>query len=112
MGAGGRLDRLVTLQRKTVTVDNFGAESVTWADHLTAWARRRDQSDGEAYGAGQVQSTRLTRFLIRWSVLASSLTAEDRLTSGADTYQIMHVKEAIGEGRRRYLEITAGITDG
>lgn len=49
----GTLRHRVTLQRRTVTRESYGGETVTWADVATVWARVEAIGGREYYGAGQ-----------------------------------------------------------
>ncbi|KQS87365.1 hypothetical protein ASG58_01465 [Rhizobium sp. Leaf383] len=104
-----QLDRKVTFQRVEKVVDSFNEEVETWSDLATVWARRRDASDSqkiEMLAAGQVGSFRVSRFTVRSSTLARSVTPVDRLLHDGVVWQINGVKE-LDEGRHRFIEITA-----
>lgn len=49
----GTLRHRVTIQRKTVTRDSYGGETVTWTDVATVWAMVKPIGGREYYGAGQ-----------------------------------------------------------
>ena len=42
--SAGELDRKITIQRATVTLNEFNELIETWTDHATVWAKRRDAS--------------------------------------------------------------------
>ena len=100
----GPLDRRVTIQRATVTVDDFGGETTAWSDVATVWGSKTDVPDGERWRAAEVAATITTRFQIRWSADVSSVSPKDRLYCEGRTYDISHIKEL---PRRVGLEITA-----
>lgn len=112
MPGAGRLDRRITIQRSSATTNDFNEQVAAFADLFTVWARRLDAADAEAMAAaGQVGSFRRSRFVVRSSNNTRSITPKDRIRYGgtADAphhWNIEGVKET-GEGRRRYLEITA-----
>ena len=107
MPAIGELDRRITIQRVTEGAQNgFGEPVETWANLATVWARRQDVSDAEKVTAGQRASAIMTRFVIRSSTTAKTITAKDRLSYDGTLWNIHGVKET-AEGRNRFLEITA-----
>jgi head-tail adaptor len=61
-------------------------------------------SDGERLRSGQVEAVSVARFVIRWSVIAATITGEDRLRFAGADWSISGIKEI---GRKRWLEITA-----
>jgi len=99
----GKLDRRITLQRFTSTVDAYNEPVLTWAPLAVRWASYEPLSDGERFRAGETAADASARFVIRWSSEVSSLNPKDRLTFEGVTYQILRVKEI---GRREGLEIT------
>ena len=103
MIGAGRLDRRVTLRRKTLANTGLGMTEA-WADLATIWAGRKDVSDGEKAAAGKLQSTVVARFIVRSSSLTRTLTPKDELIEGGRTFRISGIKEL---GRRDFLEITA-----
>lgn len=95
----GRLDRLVTLGKRTVaSLTDYGEETVTWTD-VPVWAERRDLRGDERWTAQQVMGTQTCVYRIYYR---TDLTVEDRLVDGADTYDIHSVVEV---GRREGLEL-------
>lgn len=95
----GRMDRLVTLQVKTVTgVDDYGEETNTWTD-VSVWAERRELRGEERWAAQQVVGTRACFYRVYYR---TDLTVEDRLVDGSDTYDIKAINEI---GRREGLEL-------
>lgn len=103
----GALDRRITLQRLTEGAqDGFGHPAETWADLTTVSASRADVSDGERVSAGQRDSALMSRFVVRSSAVARTVTTLDRISYGGDTWSIKGVKET-GDGRLRFIELTA-----
>lgn len=100
----GALDRRLTLRRAAVEKNEFNEDERTWADFATVWASKEDVKDAERVRAAQTGASLTTRFRIRWSALASTVTAEDQLTCEGRLYAVVAVKEI---GRREGLEITA-----
>jgi SPP1 family predicted phage head-tail adaptor len=100
----GRLDRRITIERYSSTINDLGEEVGTWAPLATVWAAKSDIRDSERFVAQQVNSTITTRFQIRWLSKIADVNAKDRLSHGGRLYGIVAVKEI---GRREGLEITA-----
>jgi SPP1 family predicted phage head-tail adaptor len=95
----GRLDRLVTLGKRTVaSLDSYGEEQATWAD-VQVWAERRDLRGDERWTAQQVMGTTACLYRIYHR---TDLTVEDRLVDDGVTYDIHAILEV---GRREGLEL-------
>lgn len=101
----GEFDRKVQFRRSSSVSDDFSQVDV-WADYGTLIsANVKSVSDGEKWRAGEVAAHITTRFIIRWSVFAGTLTPKDRLIYEGRVYDISGIKEMVG--RRRFLEVTA-----
>lgn len=107
--SGFNLDRKITIQRATSVPNEFNEPVETWTDFITVRAMRRDVSDRqrlEFLAAGQVGSFMVSRFTIRSSNQARTITPADRMLHDGKTWAIHGIKEA-DEGRHKFLEITA-----
>jgi SPP1 family predicted phage head-tail adaptor len=104
--SAGDLDRRVTLERFTTTVDAFNEPVKAWGVLAAPAASYHPLSDGERFRAGETAATGSARFVIRYSAAVADLNPKDRLTFEGNTWQILHVKEI---GRREGLEITATV---
>lgn len=101
------LDRTITIERLTETGrDAFNAPVYQWAAVRKERAKRRDASDGEKQGAGQVSSHLMTRFTVRSNLATRDLKPTDRLQHDGAQWNILGIKQA-DEGRNRFIEITA-----
>lgn len=100
----GDLDRRVSLQRATVTLDSFGGEQSTWTTLATVSAQHLPVSDGERVRAAQTGAALTDRFRIRWGSGWSDLNSKDQLIFEGRYYQVTGVKPI---GRRLGLEVTA-----
>lgn len=89
MRAGG-LDRRVTLQRKTVIVDDYGGEIETWNDLATVFAQVQQQGGREFFEAAQVQAEKRVVFSIRYY---PGLTVLDRVFYDGTAHNIVEVRE-------------------
>ncbi len=95
----GRMDRLITLQKRTTTGQNtYGEEQYTYAD-VPVWAERRELRGNERFAAMQVVSTTASTYRLHYR---EDITVKDRLKDGADTYDIHAV---LPIGRREGLEL-------
>ncbi len=103
--AAGKMDRRITLERFTETVDQFNEPVKAWGVLATRAASYEPLSDGERFRAGETAATASARFVIRHSAAVADLSPLDRLTFGGVVYDIVHVKEAHGRGVG--IEITA-----
>lgn len=104
---GGALDRILTIERKTTVLDDFGGETETWAPIAGLEdipASVEEIPDGEVWRAAEVSATVTTRFVIRWSPAAAGVTPLDRVKYAGRVYDISRVKEL---QRRRGVELTA-----
>jgi SPP1 family predicted phage head-tail adaptor len=104
MSGAGVLDRRITIQRATVTLNEFNDPIETWSDLTTVWAKRRDASATESYRAQEVGAQISARFTIRWSTTAASVTPTDRLSFDGRLYNITAVRDV---GRNQWREIDA-----
>ena len=82
----GRMDRRITIQRKTVTRDANGSEVPTWADWKTVWASKADSGSREFRSAGALFAETTTLFGIRY---LAGLTGQDRIVYRGVNYDIV-----------------------
>ena len=95
----GKLDREITVQRATSTIDEAGTPTLTWADVATVRAQIVQQSTEEFIrGFGASEETAII-FRLRW---LDGITAADRITYDE---RIHNIKEVTEIGRRRGLEL-------
>ena len=97
----GRLDRRLTLQRKTATENDYGEPVETWTTLATVWAEKIPVRGFERYAAMQTVAEVDTRFKIRYRTDISPL---DRVVCAGTTYDVQGVLEI---GRREGWEILA-----
>ena len=103
MVAAGALDRRITIQRKTVTQDDYGQEVETWADFAEVWAAQKPMRGNERFAVQQLLGTGVMTFQIRYRPdLAPSV--EDRIEYDGRSWDITDVREL---GRRESWEIDA-----
>ena len=100
----GRLDRRITINRATTTMDGFNEPVQTWGTLATVWANVAPVNDSERLRAGETLASKQSRFTIRYSSTVATVDPRDRLTFDGQVYDINGVKEI---KRREMLEITA-----
>ena len=63
-----QLDRIITIQQRTVTRDSFGGDVVTWVDLAQVWASFTPQSAREQFRneSNIEQASNTAAFRIRW----------------------------------------------
>jgi SPP1 family predicted phage head-tail adaptor len=98
----GKLDRRITIERKTVTLSDRGQETLTWSTLATVWAEKRENTGSERFAREQIVGATLVTFRIRWSDAVSAVTVEDRVGFDGRTFEIMAVREI---GRREGVEL-------
>lgn len=94
----GKLDRTITIQRGTNTVNEYGTPTFTWANLATLRAQVVQSSTEEFIENGAEEKTVIifrTRFL-------SGVTTADRIHYLGSDFNIRELKEI---GRREGLEI-------
>lgn len=98
------LDREVQFLRRDEGDDGFASDGggfSAYGDPVRA--KRMDVSDGERWRAGEVSSSVMARFRLRWSPFIAEITPKDRLTSEGLDFDIVGLKEI---ARRQWVEIT------
>lgn len=103
MLAAGKLDRRITIERRSVTRSTSGEESESWATLAEVWAHKLPITGREFYAAGaaHVSSEETARFRIRY---LAGLSAQDRIVEGGKTWNVVNVAEL---GRADGVELTA-----
>jgi SPP1 family predicted phage head-tail adaptor len=98
----GRLDRRITIESKTSTLNTFNDPVDTWATLAQVWAAVSYERGIEPYQSGQMDAQRYARFKIRWRTDVDEHTC--RIVHDGKTYNILGVLEL---GRRDGLDIPA-----
>ncbi|MEW7009493.1 phage head closure protein [Lentilitoribacter sp. EG35] len=108
MAGAGKLDRRIIIERNTGSgVNEFNEPDDNWEKFTTVSAERKDVSDSEKISAGQVNATRMSRFVIRSSQKSRTIDAKDRINYDGTLWDIKGKPKETLHGRSRYLEITA-----
>jgi len=101
----GKLDRRVQFLRKVIIPGALDDREKFEAHGSPVFASKKDVSDGEKWGGGDIAATISCRFVVRYSSFTADISPKDRLRSDDATYGIVGIKE-VGS-RRTYLEISA-----
>lgn len=97
----GKLDRVITIQAFSSTVDEYGTPTETWADFAAVRAQRVEASTEEFLrGYGEATDTAV---IFRTHFVAG-VTTKHRVTCEGQQFNIRETKEI---GRREGLEIRA-----
>ncbi|MBZ9757854.1 phage head closure protein [Mesorhizobium sp. ESP6-5] len=100
----GKLDRTISIERKTETVSPTGAPIAAWLNTATVRAEIVTQSASEFLtGFGEAESGTIV-FRIRY---LAGITTADRVSYAGQVYDLKEVTET---GRRRGLELRAVAT--
>lgn len=110
MTYAGKLDRIVTLQRATVSYDSFNEQVETWETLATVSAGKRDVSSSEAMRAQEIGAQLTTRFMVRRVPAITDLNPRDRLVFEGRAYNITGVREPV-DTRNAWIEIDAVVRD-
>lgn len=97
----GKLDRRITIQRKTVTRGEYNAPVESWNDLITVWAQQRPNRGSERFTASEIHGQQVMTFHIRYR---DDLFVTDRIFYQAKPWQILDIREV---GRRVVTEIDA-----
>lgn len=101
----GLLDRKITLQTQTETLNSFREVVKTWTDLVTVRAQVTPMRGNEIYKADRPVSLKTTKFVIRYR---TDLDEEVRIKYKNEYYNVVHIAEI---GRRVGLELTAELVD-
>ena len=98
-----QLDRIITIQQRTVTRDRFGSEVEVWADLDEVWASFRPRTATETFrnDSNVVQSVTTAAFRIRWR---ADVDETMRLIHEGDEWGVTGIIEV---GRRDKLDLIA-----
>lgn len=95
----GRLDRIITIEQGSPTIDSARQETLTWSTYSTPWAAKMDGGGKEAIDAGRETDFSKVVFTIRYD---SGVNQKMRVLYNSIYYDIIQLNEI---GRERFLEI-------
>lgn len=95
----GTLDRRITVQRRSETLDDFGTEDQnTWSDVFTCWARVAMQNGREFERARIIMADVEQLFVTRYCSELADVTEKDRISYAGKYYDIQFINN-VGEQR-------------
>ena len=97
----GKLDKTITIERFTETIDEYGVPRAAWAPVATVKAQIVQTSTEEFFRTSGEGAESLAVFRTRY---IDGVTPTDRILYAAGKFDVKEVKEI---GRRRGLEIRA-----
>jgi len=92
----GKLDRRLTIERKTVSYSDSGEPQETWSTLAVVWAQARPDRGDERFAAKQLVGRAVTSFHLRHRA-DLALTVQDRLRYDGLTWDILDLR-GIGRG--------------
>ena len=107
----GKLDRRITIERATESVNGFGEREKTWATFLECWAAldiKKARSMQEGIQSSTEAAKQRMQWRIRYSPDAAAITEKDRLVWKGKTMDIIGVAEL---GRNQDILITSEIAE-
>lgn len=105
----GSLNRVVTIQQRSMAVDTFGQQSEAWTTVLTARASVEPLSGSELVAAGAQIGETMVNVTVRYR---PSITAAMRLTYQGVVYNILSVVDDLARHRKLTMLCTQGLTRG
>ena len=97
----GSLDRRITVQQATTTLDSFGEPIKAWADLCTVWAQVKPVGGNERFQGQQVNPEVDTRFIIRYR---TDVRVAQRVVYDGEQYDVLGILEI---GRHAGQELLA-----
>jgi len=87
MDAGER-NQLITFERATATVDDYGGEASAWATYATAWALVLRGTGAERREASQEVGSQQATFDCDWTPTLDAVKVTDRINYRGDVWDI------------------------
>lgn len=103
--SAGLKRHLLTLEKRTETLDDFGEAVLTYATLTTAFGSVEAVTSRERFDSQQVQAEVSHRLTIGFAPLAATLTAADRIRFGTRIFDVVTPMDK--DGRSRELTIMA-----
>jgi SPP1 family predicted phage head-tail adaptor len=95
----GKLDQVITVQRATSTLDDYGVPTMSWVDLATVRAQIIRQTTEEFIRGNGASDDTIVIFRSRWT---EDITTADRIMCDGGSYNIKELKPI---GRRKGLDI-------
>ena len=92
----GRLDKRITIQKRTVTADTKRNQIPEWTDYYTCWAAVNGVSNREYWQARQSHEENTVNFKVRFCAALKALNTVDyRIVFGGRIYNIEHIDNVL-----------------
>ena len=105
----GKLDRRITIERATLTLNDYGERAETWTTLATVWAEVNYRGSGsESIQSDQVYAVQPVHFILRYSSTVSDVRPSDRVSYNGQLYQIEAVQEIGREEGLRLVTTSTG----
>lgn len=98
------MDHRITIRRLVAGVNEFNEPIDTWTDVATLYAEKREMFGGEALRSDEVSGSLSARFRVRYSSIAATIDARDRVLFEGQELNIIGIKRT---ALNRWLEIDA-----
>lgn len=95
----GKLDRRITIERRSEAIDDYGAITETWTPLRTIFAEKVESRSTDFFRNQGEATDRSAVFRVRWT---DDLTTADRVSYDGDQFDILEITEI---GRRVGLEL-------
>jgi len=105
----GKLRHQITLQRKSLTPDEYGGPVETWTDVGTVWASVEPLQGRELTNAQTVNAETTTKITMRY---VSGVTAADRIVFGGRFYNLQSVIDPEMKHRELIILAFEGLNEG
>lgn len=100
----GKRNRQIAIERATVTVDDYGGETATWAVYATVRAEVLFGTGQERREAAQEQAQQSATFIVAWSPLLDAVEVHDRISFDGSDWDITNIAPV---GLNKELHFTA-----
>jgi len=105
----GQRNKIITIQSKTMSTEDYGGQAPAWADFVKAWAAIWPLKGRELFAAQAAQSETTVRFNIRW---IAGITESMRIVYNGKNYDITALID-IGERHVEYdIMAKTGLSEG
>jgi SPP1 family predicted phage head-tail adaptor len=98
----GQRPNLITVQAATVTTDDYGAETPTWATYTQGWAKVHYGTGRERREAAQERASQTATFEFDWTPLLGAVTPKHRLQYDGANWDVIN-KAIIGQNHEVHI---------
>lgn len=92
----GKLNRRITLQRRTITEDDAGNQQQEWSNFHSCWAAVNGVANREYWKAREQHEENIVSFKIRWCHALNALNKTDfRIVFDGSVYDIVFIDNVL-----------------